>query len=957
MRIKKYSWLAVLPMIFTACQEEMLVKEQQQDKVYTLTADMEDGVAMSRAQIQLGKTTSGEELFFWNENDEFDLYLNGDVEPKVFTITDYSEPYEGEKTTATFTTTSPVPIDEDYVAVYPSGVNMVDNSFEFNINNSLEFNSWSEQEYIWASYLQQNMYMMADGKFEDPDDASVSFNHLCALIRVSYSNESGVPQSINSLSISSETPYFSSSCRYSMDGTVSTNLETSYELWTNGLTVQSDGTTDFYVLFFPGQFSEGNDEYLEFMINKDDSNPSVKIDLSAIKEANPNDDGFKAGKRYWFKVTETEKGLTWTNYTKTVEVDDITSFRDAMESPTVTHIALKSPIVISSELDFESTSHKTIFPSEENFTWTVGGVEQDALIINESGSNIHIGNCTIQGSASETDGEKYLVKAASNTFYLVDATLDAAGTMNGAKVKDAEIYFSNTSVDLAKGRNAVAVWSENNLSNVYVEGNTIINGNVSCVSNYDGWSGFHLNNSTLDGEITVSGDYISKFAISMDENSVYTGSRSAEVSTWKELQDFVNNGVITNIILTNPIIVPESEENREFSSNKIISMSDNFEWTVDGTEYDALIINQAEVFDLNNCTLVGTTDLDSKYLLRSDAGTFRPSYVKLDANGAMNGMKLADVHVYMDGKSSVDVESGNGYALYITADNVESEVILSIEGEINGNIYFENNFDSEDDWSMLQIYFNCTLNGEVITAGDNIQDLRVHLYGEYNGAKKIEADDIQDIRNVVYNETVDTIVLKNPIVVTGEVGCIFSTNKDRAMRILMDERFDWFVNTVEYDALFVNDGGNFNLGNCNLKGSAVASTSEKYLLKTTAGSLFVYDSILDAGEEMNGVKVEGSWFSLMYETSVINVENSDKVALNIYSSADEVSVDVHIQGTVNGDVTYLGNNSSSNYSDSFHVSNTGKLYGDLTASYKYCRITYENGSVVEGNGWNSFVSN
>lgn len=961
MKLNKYSWLAILPMIFIACQDDTLVENQQRDnKVYTLTANMEDGATMSRAQIQLGKTTSGEELFFWNESDQFDLYLNGNTEPKVFTIAeDYFEPYEGEQKKATFTTTTPVPIDEEYVAVYPSGVPMMDNSFEFFIDNYLEFYSWSDSKETWASYLQRNMYMMADGKFEDPDDASVSFNHLCALIRVSYSNKSGAVQYINRLYINCETPYFSSVCRYSMDGTIVTEPYSFYELYTNGLAVQPNETTDFYVLFFPQKFSEEEDEYLHFEIQKQDGDSGfVNIDLEAIKEANSEDDGFMAGKRYWFKITETEKGLTWTNYTQTVEVDNITDFKDAMASQTVTHIALKNPIVINEGLYFENGFHKTILPSKDSFTWTVGDVEQDALIINESGYSINMGNCTIQGSATETDGEKYLMKITSGGFWVSDALLDAKGTINGVKVENAEIGFSNASVDLEEGNNAVAVWSEENSSDIRIYDNSSINGDVTCVSNYDDYSRLNMENSKLDGEITVSGNYISKFSINLDENSVYTGKRSAEVSTWEGLQNFMNNGAITDIKLTNPIIVPAGDE-QAFRSGKIISMSDDFVWIVDGTEYDALIVNEAEVFDLENCEILGSTELESKYLLYTNTGLLRAYYLKLDANGKMNGVKVADAKVYMAEELSVDVEDTDSYTFYITADMAPSGVNLSIDGEINGDIYYENNYDSEESpWSMLQIGLNenCTLNGEVITAGNNIQDLRIHLYGEYNGNKKIVADDIQDIQNVVYNETVDTIVLKNPIVVTEEVSCIFSTEKNRAMQILMDEQFTWKVDEVEYDALFVNKGEGFNLGNCNLKGSVAAPTSEKYLLETTASSLFVYDSILDADGEMNGVRVKDSWFSLMDETSVIDVESGNRVAINFSSSADEVAVDVHIQGTVNGDVTYVGLNSSSNKSDCFEVSYGGKIYGDLNASYKYCRVTYEEGSVVEGNGWADFVT-
>ena len=72
MKFIKYGWLAALPMIFTACQEDVLVKEQQQDKIYTLSATMDRGSAMSRAQIQLGnQNAESGETFIWNENDSF----------------------------------------------------------------------------------------------------------------------------------------------------------------------------------------------------------------------------------------------------------------------------------------------------------------------------------------------------------------------------------------------------------------------------------------------------------------------------------------------------------------------------------------------------------------------------------------------------------------------------------------------------------------------------------------------------------------------------------------------------------------------------------------------------------------------------------------------------------------------------------------------------------------------
>lgn len=969
MKLNKYSWLAILPMIFTACQDDTLVENQQRDnKVYTLTANMEDGATMSRAQIQLGKTTSGEELFFWNENDQFNLYLNGNTEPNVFTIAnDYTEPYEGEQKKATFTTTTPVPIDEEYVAVYPSEVLMEDNSFNFYINNTLNFNSGTDKKEIWASYLQQNMFMMANGKFEDPDNASVSFNHLCALIRVSYSNQSGVAQSINELSIYSKNQQFSSAYRYVMGDTTSAEPEwSSYSLYTEQLIVEPGETTDFYMLFFPQKFSEEEDEYLQFGIHKqNDDIGFVYIDLDAIKEANSKDDGFKAGKRYWFKVTETEKGLTWTNYTHTVEVDNITDFNDALRSKVVTHIALKNPIIIDSEeqVYFVPDNHKNITMSDD-FTWTVNGTEYEALIVN-SCPRLELRNCTILGSDTLSSTDKYLLESTDGILFLDRISLQADGNMNAVNLVDNKEFYLYGNTSSIKVQNdekyAFNVHSSTTSSTVYLDEGTI-EGNVYYLDNYStneshGW--FVLDRASLDGNVTVEGDNVRYLNIELREGATYTGNRIAEVSSFAELINLEKNGIISEIKLKNPIIIDGEDKISFYGSNlKKISMSSDFTWTVNGTEYDALIVNSCPELEMGYCTIFGTSDKISKYLIQTDAKTyFYPYGVKLDANGSMNGMKVADAKVFMSGESSIDVESADSYALYIAADDTVSSVNLSIEGEINGDIFYENNYDSEDyPWSMLQIDGNCTLNGEVITAGNNIQDLRIHLYGEYNGNKKIVADDIQDIQNVVYNETVDTIVLKNPIVVTEEVSCIFSTNKDRVMQILMDEQFTWKVGEVEYDALFVNNGEGLNLGNCNLKGSAAASTSEKYLLETTASSLFVYDSILDADGEMNGVRVKDSWFSLMDETSVIDVENGNRVAINFSSSADEVAVDVHIQGTVNGNVTYVGLNSSSNKSDSFAVSYGGKIYGDLNASYKYCRVTYEEGSVVEGNGWADFVT-
>ena len=77
MNLKKYSWLAALPMIFTACQEDMLVENLQQG-ITTLTASMDKAPSDSRAQIVLDGSNTAKEIFHWNAGDKFSLFQFGD---------------------------------------------------------------------------------------------------------------------------------------------------------------------------------------------------------------------------------------------------------------------------------------------------------------------------------------------------------------------------------------------------------------------------------------------------------------------------------------------------------------------------------------------------------------------------------------------------------------------------------------------------------------------------------------------------------------------------------------------------------------------------------------------------------------------------------------------------------------------------------------------------------------
>ena len=961
MKLNKYSWLAILPMIFTACQEDMLVKEQQQDKIYTLTANMDGDAVMSRAQIQLGKTSSGEELFFWNENDEFDLYLNENTEPKIFMIED-----GGGQKEATFTTTTPVPIDKDYVAVYPSGVPMEENAFEFNINNDLDFHS-NGQTGTWEKYLQENMFMIAQGKFEYPDDAKVSFSHLCSMIRISYSNQTDQDMDINTISVSSESQNFSTWGNYSLDNGFSTTPENSCTLITDGLSVKAKTTADFYILFFPEEFSNEEDAVIRFEIGTDnwERDRDVLIDLAAIKEADANKDdtGFKAGKRYWFKVTETDKGLAWTNYTKTVEVDDITSFKEAMASPTVTHIALKNPIIVDGEDEvyFNPNAPKNVLMSDD-FSWYVNAQEYDALIVN-SCPRMELRNFRILGSDTESSTDKYLLKSTDGILYLDRMYLQADGNMNAVNLdnnKEFYLYGNTSSINVQNnGKYAFKVNSSTTSSTVYLDEGTII-GNVDYIDNYSteesyGW--FVLDRATLKGNVTVAGASVQYLALELREGATYTGNKTSEVSSFVELKQLEKNGFISEIKLKNPIIV-DGEDEVYFNPNapKNILMRDDFSWYVNVQEHDALIVNSCPRMELRNCRILGsdTESSTDKYLLKSTDGILYLDRMYLQADGNMNAVNLDNnKEFYLYGNtSSINVQNNGKYAFKVNSSTTSSTVYLD-EGTIIGNVDYIDNYSTEESYGWF-VLDRATLKGNVTVAGASVQYLALELRegATYTGNKTSEVSSFVELKQLEKNGFISEIKLKNPIIVDGEDEVYFNPNAPK--NILMRDDFVWIVNGAEYDALFVNNGEWLALYNCSIQGSCEETESGKYMLETSTGSLFFSDGTLDANGGMNGVKVQDSWFSLMNE-SVIDVESNERVALNISSSPD-AAADVHIQGTVNGDVTFVGNNASSNKPDRFSVEYNGVINGDLlaTGTLDYWEVTFDASANVNGTGWDAW---
>ena len=360
MKLRKYSWLAVLPMIFTACQEDTLVKEQQQDKIYTISATM-DGGAASRAQIVIGNEADAStgEIFMWNEEDSFDMYQNVDDawEKSTFTISNYSETGEGEKTTAMFKANKPATAGAGFMAFYPA--NELNSGVNHYLPTAIDFTTETD---AWKNYFKSAMLMKATSESLDAENPIVEFHHLCSLARITYTNKTGTDQSISYFCLNGHEPNaFGTRYNYNVgNGDSGGDTADRCGLEVNGLTVPYNESVDLYLLFFPREFVA--DGKLQVIIKHPSIGEEVNqkstpdMNVSTIAEFNDNATGFEAGKRYWFKVTETAEGLLWSkDYEEKPAVDE-TIVKATTEYSTHTHASVEQGNVFACQFHPEKSS-------------------------------------------------------------------------------------------------------------------------------------------------------------------------------------------------------------------------------------------------------------------------------------------------------------------------------------------------------------------------------------------------------------------------------------------------------------------------------------------------------------------------------------------------------------------------------------------------------------------------
>lgn len=321
MNLRKYIGLALLPMVFTACQEDTLVGDQAQG-IYTLKATMDKTAPASRAQIVLGGTSTTTETFHWNKGDEMSVFeyvdANSSIDEHSFHI---SNNYDGQSASAEFTTTRALTEGMNFTALYPAAT-LTNGKAMLEMQSLYTLKNYSDSS--WVDYMSNHMYMVATGTVEK--NMSLEMQHLCSLLRVTYTNSTDEEVKINSVaawghlcgyrtfSVTNVSEKASDNSRYDCVGVE----------FEEGITVASGESKDFYILTF-SYFDEKNYQWNGLIgftvacsnnvyLSTPDTYNGQKF---LLPDLNP-------GKAYWFNVTQTADGLVWTKDVNQGEEDDIT---------------------------------------------------------------------------------------------------------------------------------------------------------------------------------------------------------------------------------------------------------------------------------------------------------------------------------------------------------------------------------------------------------------------------------------------------------------------------------------------------------------------------------------------------------------------------------------------------------------------------------------------------------
>ena len=298
-------WLAALPLAFAmgACQNEEIVEAGQSANVEgqtILRATMGSyNAPQSRAQVELGNEDESQEVFMWNAEDAFTVYDTGNAYTQhTFTISGYNE--ESPSAEAMFIGEGEISEGTEVTAIYPAQESNAVSGDVVTLT-LLQATLTDGSDESWKSYMSQNMFMYAQATMAGANTA-LTFNQLCAMVRISYTNATDTDQNISKVTLTGDGNYFGNSMNFNLK-TYEENVTpaTSASLEFTNLTVAPGRTVDFYLLFFPGDDASNG----KLTISIDEGQAEMSLADMTTK-------AFEAGKRYWLNVMQTKAdGLIW----------------------------------------------------------------------------------------------------------------------------------------------------------------------------------------------------------------------------------------------------------------------------------------------------------------------------------------------------------------------------------------------------------------------------------------------------------------------------------------------------------------------------------------------------------------------------------------------------------------------------------------------------------------------
>lgn len=812
MKLKKYMLLAALPIVFTACQDDVIVENYESGQgITTLYGIMDEGLSNSRAQIAISGTDTKKEQFMWNVGDKFTLFQTWQkgTESSLYSIhpftisDDYTYADYGSK--GKFSTDKELVDNRNYVAFYPT--ESLDNEEElvsFEISEDIKDNSRSS----WVKYFNENMFMMSAGTITK-EYRELLFKHLCGIIRITYTNATDEDQKLKGFYINGTLGQFRQFDVFNPNvlagqGNVSRHGIT----FTDKALVKAGQSQDFYILFFPP--TKYNEQTIDPMTgiqvdydinNEDNKISSTPANYQGKKFSYAN---FEAGKCYWFKVTGVEnERLVWTKDMNGDEGGDdeeeiqgtiereVEDFNELVNALAVKAETARIKLIADIEL-LEPISAKKSYVELEMNGKTISLADnyddKDSTTVIYAPKGMYITNGKFTGKEGDTPIHEYYFKTEDNYARL---TLDGVQLTTGTAISNAilmrggnlnmhnyydEINETKVLGSITTGGNAIH-WNAlrpapQNHSRIWIE----INGNVKIESDFDS-----LNTYMIFGFGKINGKLICDVPNSLTVSDYVVWSREKiqkgpnfDETSWSIAGNYVED-YIENVDDENGL--REAIDKAQIANETVtICFQQNIALTSPLTIKKPVVLQlQEKTLSLSSNFQWGTSD--AVITVTSDSKTGKSGMLQIwgreqwNSNHTKNGTiqgSTSEENKYLI-KNLVNKELVLGAVNITAGDELNAVYIDNSCLKIDGDEYMTNiSAVNNDEENNIALYMNARTHSSTV----KIYHCGVNIQGDIKIANEYKGDDLCGIFQ--YNNGISSI--KGDLSKTGTYKNNFTVN-------------------------------------------------------------------------------------------------------------------------------------------------------------------------------------